>query len=187
MHYFGCGLIMVEKSDRIPIVDLLVTLLLMQPKDCAASAHCWLMSSLSSTSTFKTFSTRLLSLFIPQCVLTMGVGLTQVQHLVLVLVKPHEVPMAHLPDLVQVALDGIPSFKCVNCTTQLGVICRFTEGALDLSMSLMKIINNAGPNTDPRGTPLVTDVHQDSEPLTTILWTYHTALDVCVQEQLKSL
>ncbi|KAJ7395165.1 hypothetical protein BTVI_157294 [Pitangus sulphuratus] len=34
-------------------------------------------------------------------------------------------------ELVQVPLDGIPSFRCVNCTTQPGVICKLAEGALD--------------------------------------------------------
>ena len=33
--------------------------------------------------------------------------------------------------LVQVPLDGIPSFCCINCTTQLSVICKLAEGALD--------------------------------------------------------
>lgn len=34
----------------------------------------------------------------------------------------------------------------------------------------MKATNNTGPNTGPWGEPLVTDVHQDSEPLTTTRW-----------------
>jgi len=54
--------------------------------------------------------------------------------------------------LVQVPLDGIPSFWHVNCTTQLGVICKLAEGALDLTMSLMKILNSTGPSMDPRDT-----------------------------------
>ncbi|KAK4824038.1 hypothetical protein QYF61_009629 [Mycteria americana] len=39
--------------------------------------------------------------------------------------------MDPLLKLVKVPLDGIPSFKCINCTTQLGVMCKFVEGALD--------------------------------------------------------
>ena len=31
----------------------------------------------------------------------------------------------------QVPLDGFPSFQCVDCTTQLGVIRKLAEGALD--------------------------------------------------------
>ncbi|KAK4826497.1 hypothetical protein QYF61_009570 [Mycteria americana] len=32
---------------------------------------------------------------------------------------------------VKVPLDGIPSLKCINVTTQLGVICKLAEGALN--------------------------------------------------------
>lgn len=34
-------------------------------------------------------------------------------------------------EIVHVPLDGITSFGCVNCPTQLGVICIFAEGAFD--------------------------------------------------------
>ena len=78
--------------------------------------------------------------------------------------------MGPLLKLVQVHLDGILSFRCVNCTTQLGVICKLAEGALNTTMSLMKILNSTGPNTDLWGTPLVTDLHLDIELLTTTLW-----------------
>ncbi|KAK4817066.1 hypothetical protein QYF61_027095 [Mycteria americana] len=69
--------------------------------------------------------------FIPQPVLILGVALTQVQDLALGLVEPHEVHMGQVLELVQVPLDGIPSLRRVNCTTQLGVIYKFAEGALD--------------------------------------------------------
>jgi len=47
--------------------------------------------------------------------------------------------------LVQVPLDGIPPLRCVDRTTQLGVISKLAEGALDpLSVSLMKMLNSAG-------------------------------------------
>ncbi|KAK4812855.1 LOW QUALITY PROTEIN: hypothetical protein QYF61_022581, partial [Mycteria americana] len=67
--------------------------------------------------------------FIPQPLLIPGVPLTQ--DLVLGLVEPHEVRMGPLLKLVQVPLDGILSLRLVNCTTQLGVICKLAEGALD--------------------------------------------------------
>ncbi|KAK4806889.1 hypothetical protein QYF61_012610 [Mycteria americana] len=69
--------------------------------------------------------------FIPQSVLILGIASTQVQDLALGLVEPHEVHMGPLLGLVQVPLDGIPSLRRVNRTTQLGVICKFAEGALD--------------------------------------------------------
>ena len=39
--------------------------------------------------------------------------------------------MGPLLQTVQVPLDGFPSFQCIDCTTQLGVICKLAEGALD--------------------------------------------------------
>jgi len=108
--------------------------------------------------------------FIPQPLLILGVAPTHVQDLALGLVEPHEVHTGPFLKFVQVPLDGIPSFWCVNCTTQLGVICKVAEGALDLAKSLMKMLNSTGPSTDTCGTPLVTGIHLDIEPLTTTLW-----------------
>ena len=42
--------------------------------------------------------------------------------------------------------------------------------SIPLSLSLMKMLNSIGPCTDPRGTPLVTSLHLDIDPLTTTLW-----------------
>ncbi|KAK4826357.1 hypothetical protein QYF61_007951 [Mycteria americana] len=69
--------------------------------------------------------------FIPQPVLILGVAHTQVQDPVVVLAEPHEVHMGPLLQLVQVPLDDFLSFWHVNRTTQLGVICKCAEGALD--------------------------------------------------------
>ncbi|KAK4816343.1 LOW QUALITY PROTEIN: hypothetical protein QYF61_015657 [Mycteria americana] len=71
---------------------------------------------------------------IPQSVLKLRIVLTQDP--ALGLVEPHEVHTGPLLQLVQVPLDDIPSFWCVSCTTQLGVICKLAEGALDLSVNV---------------------------------------------------
>ncbi|KAK4816696.1 LOW QUALITY PROTEIN: hypothetical protein QYF61_020580 [Mycteria americana] len=42
-----------------------------------------------------------------------------------------------LDAVLQVPLDDIPSFWCVSCTTQLGVICKRAEGALDLAVNVI--------------------------------------------------
>ncbi|KAK4810053.1 hypothetical protein QYF61_005116 [Mycteria americana] len=68
---------------------------------------------------------------IPQPVLVSGVALTQVQELALGLVEPHEVHMGPLLKLVQVSLGGILSLRHVNHTTQLGVVSKLAEGALN--------------------------------------------------------
>ncbi|KAK4821037.1 hypothetical protein QYF61_012217 [Mycteria americana] len=67
----------------------------------------------------------------------LGVAPTQVQDPALGLVEPHEVRTGPLLQLVQVPLDGIPSFWRVHCTTQLGVICKLAEGALDLAVNVI--------------------------------------------------
>ncbi|KAK4816395.1 hypothetical protein QYF61_016712 [Mycteria americana] len=138
----------------------------------AVSAHCWLMSSFSSSSIPKSTSTGLLSIpSSPSLVLILRVAPTQVQDLVLGLVEPHEVHMGPLLKLVQVPLDDIPSLRYVNNTTQIGVIFKFAESfTRSFCLSLMKILNSTGPSADPRGTPLVTDLHLDTELLTTTLW-----------------
>ncbi|KAK4820477.1 LOW QUALITY PROTEIN: hypothetical protein QYF61_027938, partial [Mycteria americana] len=69
---------------------------------------------------------------IPQPVLKPRIAPTQDP--ALGLVEPHEVHAGPLLQLVQVPLDDIPSFWPVNCTTQLGVICKLAEGALDLAV-----------------------------------------------------
>jgi len=67
-------------------------------------------------------------------VLIPGLTLTQVQDPALGLVEPHEVHTGPLLELVQVPLDGIPSFRCVDHTTQLGVVFKLAEGARDLAV-----------------------------------------------------
>ena len=42
--------------------------------------------------------------------------------------------MGPLLQSVQVPPDGFPSFQCIDCTTQLGVIHRLAEGALDATV-----------------------------------------------------
>ncbi|KAK4815356.1 hypothetical protein QYF61_001344 [Mycteria americana] len=75
--------------------------------------------------------------FIPHPVLIPGVALTQVKDLALGLVEPHEVHMDPLLELVQVPLNGILSLRRVNRTTQLGVICKLAEGALNPTVSVI--------------------------------------------------
>lgn len=59
------------------------------------------------------------------------IATTQVQDLVLTFVKTHEVFLSLQFDPVEVSMDGILSLSCVDHTTQLSVICKFAEGALE--------------------------------------------------------
>jgi len=79
---------------------------------------------------------------------------------------PHEV---HMGPLLQVPLDGIPSLRHIDLTTQLGIICRLAEGALNPSISLLKISNSTGPSLyslpDPYTSGLQTSpVHDHCSP-----------------------
>jgi len=53
------------------------------------------------------------------------------QDLALGPVEPLEVLTGPFFELVLVPLDVIPSFWCVSCTTQLGVICKLAKGSLN--------------------------------------------------------
>ncbi|KAK4818851.1 LOW QUALITY PROTEIN: hypothetical protein QYF61_020070 [Mycteria americana] len=72
---------------------------------------------------------------IPQPVLKLRIAPTQDP--ALGLIEVHKVHTGPLLQLVQVPLDDISSFWSVNCTTQLGVICKLAEGALDLTVNVI--------------------------------------------------
>ncbi|KAK4816559.1 hypothetical protein QYF61_017949 [Mycteria americana] len=67
----------------------------------------------------------------PKPVALHGVAVTQVQDLALGLVKPHTIDLSPSIQPVQVLLQSLPTLKQINTPTQLGVICKLTEGALD--------------------------------------------------------
>lgn len=96
----------------------------------------------------KSFSAGLLSIHgSPQCVLTLGIGLTHVQDLALGFVDLNKVHVHSLLKTVQVPLDGIPSLQCVNCATQLSVMC---IPALNPSAYITdEDLNTISANTDP--------------------------------------
>ncbi|KAK4826170.1 hypothetical protein QYF61_006032 [Mycteria americana] len=80
--------------------------------------------------------------FILQSVLILGIALTQVQDLALGLVELHDVHMGPVLKPVKVPLDGIPSLKRIKCTTQLGVICRLSEGS-SYYLQMISMLPNA--------------------------------------------
>ncbi|KAK4832035.1 hypothetical protein QYF61_020550 [Mycteria americana] len=60
-----------------------------------------------------------------------GVAVAQVQDLALGLVEPHTIDLGPSIQPVQVPLQSLPTLQQINTPTQLGVICKLTEGALD--------------------------------------------------------
>ncbi|KAK4826701.1 hypothetical protein QYF61_010916 [Mycteria americana] len=69
--------------------------------------------------------------FSAQPVFVLGIAPTQVQYLALDLVELHEVRMGPPLKPVKVLLDCIPSLQQVDRTTQLGVVGKLAEGALN--------------------------------------------------------
>ncbi|KAK4816158.1 hypothetical protein QYF61_011540 [Mycteria americana] len=67
----------------------------------------------------------------PKPVALHGVVVTQVQDLALGLVKPHTIDLSPSIQPVQVPLQSLPALKQINTPTQLGVVCKLSEGALD--------------------------------------------------------
>ncbi|KAK4807037.1 hypothetical protein QYF61_018378 [Mycteria americana] len=67
----------------------------------------------------------------PKPVALHGVAVAQVQDPALGLVKPHTIDLSPSIQPVQVPLQSLPPLKQINTPTQLGVICKLAEGALD--------------------------------------------------------
>lgn len=68
---------------------------------------------------------------------------------------------------IKVPVNSIPTFQCVACTTQLGVISKLNQAySVQVSVSLTKIIYSSGLSTNSWGTPLVTGLYLDIGPLT---------------------
>ncbi|KAK4810503.1 hypothetical protein QYF61_004283 [Mycteria americana] len=67
----------------------------------------------------------------PKPVALHGIAVAQVQDLALGLVKPHTIGLGPSIQPVQIPLWSLPPLKQINTPTQLGVICKLTEGALD--------------------------------------------------------
>ncbi|KAK4810824.1 hypothetical protein QYF61_008796 [Mycteria americana] len=79
----------------------------------------------------------------PKPVALHGVAVAQVQDPALSLVKPHTINLGPSIQPVQVPLQSLPPLKHINTPTQLGVICKLTEGALD---PFVQIIANVKQN-----------------------------------------
>ncbi|KAK4818609.1 hypothetical protein QYF61_016580 [Mycteria americana] len=67
----------------------------------------------------------------PKPVALHGVAVAQVQDLALGLVKPHTIDLGPSIQPVQVPLQSLRTLQQINTPTQLGVICKLTEGALN--------------------------------------------------------
>jgi len=71
----------------------------------------------------------------------------------------------------RIPLDGVSLLYCVNCTTQLGVVCKLTKGALNPTVKATdKDVEAPQSQNGPQGIQLITGFHLDKEPLITATW-----------------
>ncbi|CAM9900798.1 unnamed protein product, partial [Bubo scandiacus] len=61
----------------------------------------------------------------------LGVVVAQVQHPAFGLIETPTVGLSPSLQPVQISLQSLPTLEQINTPTQLGVICKLTEGALD--------------------------------------------------------
>ncbi|KAK4810419.1 hypothetical protein QYF61_025526 [Mycteria americana] len=82
----------------------------------------------------------------PKPVALHGVVVAQVQDLALSFVEPHTIGPSPSIQPVQVPLQSLPTLKQINTPTQLGVLCRLTEGALNPLVQIIdKVIKQDWP------------------------------------------
>ncbi|KAK4826285.1 hypothetical protein QYF61_007132 [Mycteria americana] len=102
-------------------------------------AHCWLMFSLVSSRTTKSFSAKLFSSWsTPSIYLVSGLVPPQVQDFALHPVELYEVPVSPFLQPVQVPLDGSTTLWHISHSPQFCVICKRAEGTL---CPIIQIIN----------------------------------------------
>lgn len=121
----------------------------------------WLMSSLSSTSTPKSFLA--LNPHILQSVFIPGVATIQMQYLALHYVASHKDPMDPLLEIVEVTEDDISSFRSITAPHSsqnlLCFVCKIAQGALNPTLYIIE--DNTCPSMDLWGTQLNTDKSED--------------------------
>jgi len=98
-----------------------------------------------------------------------GVVVNKVQDTTFGLVDPHTVGLIPLIQPVQIPLQSLPTLKQIDTPTQLVVICKLTEGALNplIQVTDKDLKQDQRPKTEPSGTPLVTSFQLDLTPFST--------------------
>ncbi|KAK4829094.1 hypothetical protein QYF61_002045 [Mycteria americana] len=93
----------------------------------ATWAHCWLIFRQLYQHAQVLFHQAAFQPLFPKPVVFHGVAVAQVQDPALSLVEPHTIDLGPSIQPVQ----SLPTLKQINTPTQLGVICKLAEGALD--------------------------------------------------------
>ena len=87
----------------------------------------------------------------PKCVVMDGVVLTKVKDLAFCLAEVHTIGLSPAIQPVQIPLQGLPTPRQMDTFSQLDVICKLTEGALN---ALIQIINKDIEQDRPQYQPL---------------------------------
>jgi len=130
------------------------------------------MLSFLSTRTPKPFSAELLSRSpSPSLYTYLGLPRPKCKTLHLALLNLTRLTRVHLSSLSRYLwMASLPS-AVINHTTQLSVITNLLRvHSIPSPMSLIKTLKRTGPRMDPWGTPFITGLHRNSEPLNTTVW-----------------
>ncbi|KAK4831422.1 hypothetical protein QYF61_017553 [Mycteria americana] len=121
----------------------------------------------------------------PKPVALHGVAVAQVQDLALGLVKPHTIDLGPSIQPVQVPLQSLPTLKQINTPTQLGVICKLTEGALEPFVQIIdKDIKQDWPQHRALGNTASLHAEHDAIWYGIALWSAGASCPGCVPSQL---
>ena len=120
----------VQRDDHFPA--LLAALLLIQARMpfSATWGHCWLTFSQVLTNTPRSISSAQSSSYSAQACSVAGVVVAEVQDPAFGPAELHPTGLSPASQPVQIPLEGLPSPRQTHASSQLGVICKFSEGAL---------------------------------------------------------
>jgi len=143
----------------------------------ATCAHCWLLFSwvLANTPVSNHFFH---TVFQPQAC---RLAVAKVQDLALVLAELHPIGLS---PVISPSRSLCRAFLLSGKSSQVGVICKLTEGALNPLVQI--ILNRASPSTDPWGISLMTGRQLDVIPFTTTLWAWLSSRSVPRKERICS-
>jgi len=110
----------------------------------ATWGHCWLTFSQVLTNTPRSISSAQSSSYSAQACSVAGVVVAEAQDPAFGPAELHCLSPASQP--VQIPLEGLPSPRQTHASSQLGVICKFTDGTLSSFIQIInKDIRQVGP------------------------------------------
>ena len=154
---------------------LLATPLLILPRILLsfwdARAHCWLMLSFSSTRTPKSFSAGLLLRSFPSLYSYLGLPWSKCKTLHFALLNLIRFRWANFLNLSRFLwMASLPSAVSTAPLSLVSSANLLRVHSIPSPMPLIKMLKSIRPKTDSWGTPLISNLYLDIEPLARILW-----------------